>query len=128
MVCRFFALAIFFLCVHLLEKKVIYLYFQHPDVPRVMEGSTHPRTGRSPERGEIPHPVYLSYTYSKRKKTDGPDGRTVRRHHTARTGILSHLRKKVRKKTAAKPREGWEATARRHHTGISPRIVRMLTH
>ena len=23
-----------------------YLYFQHPDVPRVMEGSTHPRTGQ----------------------------------------------------------------------------------
>ena len=32
------------------DKKVIYLYFQHPDVPRVMEGSTHPRTGRRDPR------------------------------------------------------------------------------
>ena len=33
--------------------KVIYLYFQNPDVPRVMEGSTHP-TPDWAETGEVP--------------------------------------------------------------------------
>ena len=35
---------------NIVKVKVIYLYFQNPDVPRVMEGSTHPRTGQRDPR------------------------------------------------------------------------------